>query len=110
MNQLDLLSFREAESRAQLGMQRAVDRADKESAGWSERAFNALLAYIANNESFTAEEARAAIHNSGLALPPDGRAWGAVFKKAASLGWIERDGFAPRRCGNMTPTIVWRRT
>lgn len=88
-------------------MTRAVDHADRVELGWSERALGALQLYCLKHEEFTAEDARAALHEGGLSYPPDGRAWGAVFKKAASLGWICKVGYAPRRCGNMTPTIIW---
>jgi hypothetical protein len=107
MTQGDLLSWREAQRKGDVGMTRAVEHADRVEPAWSERALGALQAYCLSHSEFTAEEAREALHAGGLSLPPDGRAWGAVFKRAASLGWIEKAGYAPRRCGNMTPTIVW---
>lgn len=107
--QMDLLSYIEAKELAEQGMARAVDHADRKDPGWSERAFEALLAFtVTTDGEFTAERARAACHESGLAQPPDARAWGAVFNKASKRGHIVRVGYAPRACGHNTPTIVWR--
>ena len=105
--QPDLLSWADAQRKADEGMTRAVEHADRVEPAWSERALDALWAYHLNHDEFTAEDAREKMHAAGLPYPPDGRAWGAVFKRAASLGWISRIGYAPRRCGNMTPTIIW---
>lgn len=105
---LPLLDAIEAAKRGQRGMTRAVDHADRIDPGWSELAFDALQNYASATSEFTAEEARQGIHDAGLALPTDGRAWGAVFKRAAARGLIRKGGYAPRRCGNMTPTIIWR--
>lgn len=107
MTQPDLLSWGEAQRKANEGMARAVEHADRVKPSWSERALAALQVYCLKHEEFTAEEARAAMHKGGLPKPTDGRAWGWVFRKASNLGWIHRVGYAPRRCGNMTPTIRW---
>lgn len=106
-SQPDLLSWGEAQRKADLGMARAAEHADRVEPDWSERAFAELHLYCQPGAEFTAEEARAAMHANGLPYPPDGRAWGGVFKRAASRGLIVKIGYAPRRCGNMTPTIVW---
>lgn len=102
-------SASEAQKRADVGMTRAVEHADRVEPAWSERALAALQRYCAANPAeFTAEVARVAMHADGLSHPPDGRAWGAVFKVAARRGWIEQVGYAPRRSGNMTPAPLWR--
>lgn len=107
--QMDLLSYIEAQTLAEQGMTRAVDHADREQPGWSEQAFEALLAFAVTTEGeFTAERARAACHELGLAQPPDARAWGSVFNLASRRGHILKVGYAPRACGHNTPTIVWR--
>ena len=77
-------------------------------AKWSTLAYLALLEFAAANARFTAEDARLGAHKAGLPLPPDARAWGGVFKRAVRKGLITPDGYGPRRCGHMTPTIVWR--
>ena len=106
--QLDLLSYAEAKARADQGMTSAVERADSEQPGWSDQAYDTLLAFLTAGEEFTAERARAACHAAGLSAPPDARAWGAVFNKASKRGFIVKVGYAPRACGHNTPTIVWR--
>jgi len=105
--QSDLLSWIDARRKADAGMNQALDHADRVTSDWSGQAFEALLAYCEAHDQFTAEEARAGMHALGLCLPPDGRAWGGVFKRAAKRGRIRKAGYAPRRCGNMTPTIIW---
>lgn len=106
---MDLFDYAAAQAAALDGMTRAVDRADRERPGWSEEAFDALLAFAATADAdFTAERARAACHDAGLPVPPDARAWGAVFKRASGKGHIVRVGYAPRACGNNTPAPLWR--
>lgn len=102
------LDYGAAQRAAELGMRRAIDHADRIEPGWSEQALIALLHFAARTDQFTAEEARRHVHADGLSLPPDGRAWGAVFKRAAARRHIRKIGYAPRVCGNMTPTIVWQ--
>lgn len=103
----DLLTWAEAIRKGETGMQQAADHAERVDPGWSDVAFAALAAFAPTVDDFTAEEARHAAHGQGVPLPPDGRAWGAVFKRAAKMKIIHKNGIAPRRCGNMTPTIVW---
>ena len=107
MSDYPLFDWAVAQRKGDLGMTRAVERADRVEPDWSARAYEALVAYALQCHEFTAEEARVSIHNFGLPLPPDGRAWGAVFKRAAAESLIIKIGYAPRHCGNMTPTIVW---
>lgn len=104
----DLFSYAEAKAAAEIGMTRAVERADRAEPGWSDQAFDALLEFVSTADQFTAERARAACHAAGLSPPPDARAWGAVFNRASKRGHIHKVGYAPRACGHNTPTIVWR--
>lgn len=104
--------FDYARAKALDGMTRAVEHADAVTPDWSSAALDALRAYVAAyGAPFTAEMARTFCHaHYGLPTPPDGRAWGAVFKRAAARKIIRSTGtYAPRACGNMTPTIVWER-
>jgi len=57
---------------------------------------------------FLAEEAREYAQRRGLALPPDGRAWGMVFQAARRAGIIEAIGYAPSRSSNLSPKVRWR--
>lgn len=103
--QLDLIAY--AEQRRDHGIQRAVDHAEREQEGWTDFALS-LLRFYASRQSdpFLAEQF--VEHCTGLiALPPDGRAWGGVFKRAARLGIIRRVGYAPAKSSNLAPKCTW---
>ena len=63
----------------------------------SERAHWALAKFTqAHRREFTAEDARIYMEQGGLLDPPhDGRAYGAVFRRAIKLRLIKPVGFAP---------------
>ena len=89
-----------------IGMTLASDHADAESAGWSDRAYAALLAAAhAMGGSFTIEQARA---RCVVDAPPDGRAWGAVVNRAARAGVILKTGrFASATSSHGSPKPLW---
>ncbi len=96
---------------AEEGMNRAVEHADAEEPGWSERAYRLLFAYAEAHPLFATEDARTWAHNEGgLPLPPDGRAWGAVTNRAVRAGLIVRDHYRPTRIppAHASPRPVWR--
>lgn len=91
MNQITL-DFAAAERRADVGMQRAADHAEREEPGWTEQAVEALRRFaLTQTKPFTIEAAREAIQ-SQVARPPEARAWGAVTKTARARNFIESAG------------------
>jgi hypothetical protein len=100
--------FAEARDRAETGMQRSVDHADRDTPGWSERALEALRRYARiQAEDFTIEKARAAIV---LEAPPDQRAFGAVTQSAIRKGYIQKTGgYAAASSSNGSPKPLYRR-
>jgi hypothetical protein len=101
-----------AKARGESGAQRAADHAERTAPGWQDRAFE-LLAMFAKVKAqvgtpFLGESFRAYASTNGLEDPPDGRAFGAVFKRAAREGVIESVGFAPANSSNRSPKTLWR--
>lgn len=76
MNQSDLWSWREAESKRDSGISRSVDHADRKEPNWSDAALFMVRRYARmSGAPFMAEDARAFADKMGLNDPPDGRAW-----------------------------------
>jgi hypothetical protein len=89
------------------GMQRAVDHADAITTNWSDMAYALLLHFALQEGNFIAEEAREFAHKKGLPRPPDGRAWGAVIKRAVNRGLIRKVSYRTDQYGS--PKAVWQR-
>lgn len=108
MNQPDLLTWREAESKRDDGISRSVDHADRKEPNWSDAALFMVRRYARmSGAPFMAEDARAFADKMGLNDPPDGRAWGAVFQRARKSGLIEMVGYAPAKSSNCSPKCLW---
>jgi len=111
--QLDLISpsFSAARVLRDTGMQCAADHADRESEGWTDRAYVFLVDYVAANRgrAFMAEDVRASAEAEGLPPPPDNRAWGSVVSRAARLRIIKRIGYGAQKsvtC-HCSPKSIW---
>lgn len=109
MEQPSLLDWKQAESRRDDGMQRAVEHADDVKPYWSDMAMTWVLVYRDMHAEFLAEDVRAYAHAGGLPGPPDGRAWGAVIRRAAKAGHIVKVGYAPAKTSNLSPKVLWGR-
>lgn len=94
------------------GMRRAAAHAEREAPGFSERAFDFLVAWVewrAIGEAFSAETVVDEARAHGI-VAPDSRAWGPVFKRAAGRGAIRRSAVAfQRRCGHGSLAFGWDR-
>ena len=104
MSQLDLFS---AAQRRNVGMQRAADHADRETPDWRDQAYEFLLTFARANHEFLSEDFVEAAVSRGIPKPPDGRAWGAIVRRAAVAGAIRRVGAAPARTSNCSLKPVW---
>jgi hypothetical protein len=93
-----------ASLRRDLGIERSARRGERVSPGWETEAVAHVRAYALKHERFLAEDVR-----SGFPTPEgvDGRAWGAVLKRAQSLGIVRTDGFAPANSSNRSPKVRW---
>lgn len=93
------------------GMARSTAHADDCHADWSSMAYFALRNFIRHHKAnFTAEEARGWAHTKGLPMPPDGRAWGSVFLRAAREKLIRKASYrqATGKACHMHPVTLWR--
>ena len=80
-----------AMERAETGMQRAVDHANRVESEWSGQALGLLVAFAKQSgRPFLIEEARAYAEQNGLPLPPDARSWGAVMDFVAVSRHLRR--------------------
>lgn len=108
MNQIPM-DFETARRRRDSGMARAADHANAETPGWTEAAFEFLEACAKVRAApFLAEEVIEMAKAAHLAPPPDGRAWGGVFRRAARSGVIAKAGFAPAKTSNCSPKVLWQ--
>ncbi len=79
------------------GAGRALRHAGPE---WADEAYLALCYYAKTVDSFMTEDVRHFAHVNGLALPPDGRAWGCVMNRAVRRNQVKRLGYAPMKSPN----------
>lgn len=77
---------------------------------WGASAFHALRTFAKTTPLFKSEYVRRYAHERGLPIPPDGRAWGAVFLKAQKEELIARVGFgrSTNRVAHSRPATVWQ--
>ena len=94
------------------GIARVKAGEDRRTPDFFERALTFVslysLAMREGNHAFLTEDVVDAWTAQGHAPPEDGRAWGAVMKKARSLGYVKAVGYAPARTSNMSPKVLWR--
>lgn len=86
-----------------------IDRAGEHAGdAWKRRARGYLLEYLAvHSGAFLAEDMRGFAERHGFEAPPDGRAWGAVFRSAARAKLIRKVGYAPAQSSNLSPKCQW---
>lgn len=100
-----------AEARRDTGMALAEDKANRDAPFWSDRALLALEKYCLAHpgQKFLGEDVREwAERKRMVAAPENGRAWGAVFRKAAGMKIIRKVGYAPAKSSNLSPKCLWR--
>lgn len=103
------IDFRAANARADRGISRAIDHAERSIPGWTDMALEALRQWVSKQtDAFTIEQARAAIASS-VERPPELRSWGAVTRAAKNRGLIVLDGVAPAASSNGSPKPTYRR-
>ena len=97
--------------RRDIGIHRAVEKADRDDSGWSWRAYYALLKYATTHDNkFLAEDVREwAEHHGHIDPPENARAWGAVMQRGVRRKIIEKVGYAPAKSSNLSPKVLWRR-
>lgn len=95
-------------------MQQALDHAESETARWGDRALAYLRRYAERHDRFPGWfVTKAADLTGAVPTPPTPKAWGAIFTKAARVGWIVKNGYTqdPHRHANPCPvwkSLIWR--
>lgn len=106
-------AMEDARARADAGVERVADKAERERPGWCEDAAQALRKFAsAQGGVFTIEHARVALLMAeAIDKPHDGRAWGKATRMAMAAGYIERvkGQFFPAASSNGSPKPVYRR-
>lgn len=114
---MEQLSLELAHRRADTGIERAADRAERASPGWIDQAAEKLrdaMLLLHNTrlaEQATIETLRTWAVMGGLQAPPDARAWGHVTRLAVRLGYLERipGAYAPAASSNGSPKPLYRK-
>ena len=107
MNQLTI-DFAAARAARDAGMTQALQRAERVDDEWPELAYEFLVGYARTHAQFISEEATAEADRLGYGSPADGRAWGAIFKRAARDEVIQRIGYGISQRRHLSPTPLWR--
>lgn len=95
----------QAELRRELGVSRAASRAQRHAPGWEDEAVAAVRKFAETHESFIAEDVR---ETCSVPKDVDPRAFGHVMRRAASLGIVRADGYAPANSSNRSPKVRWK--
>lgn len=92
------------------GMERARQRAERESPGWTETAVAFLRAFAVVHGPFIVEEAvEASAQDPAFPPPPDARAWGGAVNAASRRGAITKTGrYRAAKSSNGSVKPEWR--
>ena len=103
------IDFTAARQRRDTGIQQAIDHAQDLCFDWPERAYAFLEAFARENATFISEDVSDAAHaDTRFPTPPTDRAWGSVYRKAASAGLIEQCGAGRSRRRHASICPKWR--
>lgn len=106
-----VLDINQGKELRDLGIAKAEQSANYDTAQWSEKAYAFLEHFLNNhNGSFMAEEVRSLAAYQDFPLPPNARAWGGVIARAAKAKLIERVGIqkVKNKKAHCANAAVWR--
>lgn len=91
-----------------LGIKQSLENAEDKFENWGLLAYSFLLLYIKENDTFMAEDVRAASEGI-IPDPPSKRAWGGIFVKAKKNKIIKSIGFSSVKNpkAHRTPATLW---
>lgn len=99
-----------ARAASDAGIQQAADHAEDVNPKWLDKAYEALRVFAAGKRSsgatFTSEDVRNSIAAAAVPEPPDLRAWGVVFRRAARDGLIAKVGIVESRATHCHCALV----
>ena len=97
--------FAAAERRRDVGIARSAQAAEDRDPCWRDAALSALRRFALTTPRFRAEQFVAV----APAVPSgNAKAYGSLFRKAASEGWIAKDGFEQALGRHLSPTVSWK--
>lgn len=91
------------------GIERAVEHANADVAGWSDLALAYIKFFAAQNKEmkFTGLDIRLASVKYGLIQPVNPKAWGGPVNRAVRAGVIKRVGTVPDPNRHCNPVPLW---
>jgi len=102
------LTFDAAKERADTGIKRSGDHANRVEPEWTGQALGLLIAYARNvGVPFLIEDARQWAYANGLPKPPDERSWGGPTRRAESSGRLRRCGMGLAKSSNLSNKPLW---
>ena len=102
--QFDTPTIEAARDARDIGMQQALDHAERVQPDWKREAYAALVAFAESHAQFTSEDFRA---GSSVSSPTTPKAFGPVFKRAARAGVIVKRGFTTAKERHLSPCPLW---
>lgn len=90
------------------GMSAAVDHADTQHIGWTDRAYAFLKQFAKVHTSFISEDVSDAAIEADEPQPPTLRAWGSVYRRAIKDDVIIQSGTGRSRRRNASICPRWR--
>ena len=108
-HQTGLPTLSQAREAGKIGMELALEKADRQSLGWSTLALNYLRLYAQSNSQFTAYMVTATARlDADFPTPGKDKAWGMVFRLAVKEGTIKKSGqYFPHPLRHGSDCIVW---
>lgn len=100
----------EVAAKAESGIKRAADKAERLDEGWIALAAEDLRRFFSSRSGEHATIDKARRHCRPVPDGADGRAWGCVTRRAERLGYIERvpGMYAPANSSNGSPKPVYQ--
>lgn len=105
-----MITTQQAEAARDRGMSWAEVNANKDHHQWSEDAMSAVMMYCTAHpdSEFLTEDVRDFCESLDLAeTPKNGKAWGPIMRKAATLGIVRKVGYGLARSSNCSPKVLW---
>lgn len=104
----DLFSYATAKAERDTAMASVAKHADVIVFRWCDLAFGWVKTYALAHREFISEDCTAAAEAAGIPVPPDTRAWGVPFARAARQNIIRRIGYGVSRRRHLSPTPLWQ--
>lgn len=101
-------SLQNAEELAQAGMDRALANAEARHRDWSDIAYDFLVQYAREHESFISEDVSDQSREVGFPQPPTDRAWGSIYRRAQRANIIYQSGTGRSRRRHNSLCPMWR--